>query len=366
MLKVGMVGVGCISGIYLKNLYTVFNGELELVAVCDLIKERALAAQKQYGVPKVYDTMHELFADPEIDIVLNLTRPYQHYEVSKAALLAGKHVYSEKPLGADIEEGKELVALALEKGLMIGGAPDTFMGAGIQTCRKLIDSGVIGEVIGGRCVMANHGMESWHPDPDFYYQRGGGPLFDMGPYYITALTNLIGGIRSVYGYGRKSYPTRLITAEPHVGEIIEVNTPTHIESILTFDSGVSVSLLTSFDIYSSKQTNIEIYGTKGTLYVPDPNCFGGKIEFYNGEKDEFEEYPLEFEYSENSRCLGLADMAKAIVSGRPSRTSYKQTFHVLEVMTSVMKSAESGLPVELSSSFEREAPMDATLPHGVL
>ncbi len=365
MMNVGIVGVGCISGIYLKNLHEVFH-ELRLIAVCDLIRERAEAAQKAYNVPKLYDTMEELFADPEIDIVLNLTRPYQHYEVSKAALLAGKHVYSEKPLGADLAEGQELVALAKEKGLIIGGAPDTFMGAGIQTCRKLIDNGLIGEVIGGRCVMATHGVESWHPDPDFYYQRGGGPLFDMGPYYITALTNLLGGIKSVYGYSRTSYPTRLITAKPHEGEIIQVNTPTHIESFLTFDSGVVVSLLTSFDIYSTKQTNIEIYGTKGTLYVPDPNCFTGTITFFNGETGKSEEYPPEFDYAENSRCLGLADMAKEIECGRASRTTARQTFHVLEAMASVMKSAELGAPVFLTSHFEREAPMDATLPHGKL
>lgn len=365
MMNVGMVGVGCISGIYLKNLHEVFH-ELRLVAVCDLIRERAEKAQKEYNVPKLYDTMEELFADPEIDIVLNLTRPYQHYEVSKAALLAGKHVYSEKPLGADLAEGEELVALAKEKGLVIGGAPDTFMGAGIQTCRKLIDEGLIGEVVGGRCVMASHGVETWHPDPDFYYQRGGGPLFDMGPYYITALINLLGGIKSVYGYHRTAYQTRLITAKPHEGEIIQVNTPTHIESFLTFDSGVVVSLLTSFDVYNTKQTNIEIYGTKGTLYVPDPNCFDGKITFYNGETRQTEEYPLAFDYGKNSRCLGLADMAKSIETGNPSRTTCKQTFHVLEAMASIMKSAELQAPVALTSHFEREAPMDPTLPHGVL
>lgn len=365
MMNVGIVGVGCISGIYLKNLHEVFH-ELRLVAVCDLIRERAEKAQKEYNVPKLYDTMEELFADPEIDIVLNLTRPYQHYEVSKAALLAGKHVYSEKPLGADLAEGEELVALAKEKGLVIGGAPDTFMGAGIQTCRKLIDEGLIGEVVGGRCVMASHGVETWHPDPDFYYQRGGGPLFDMGPYYITALINLLGGIKSVYGYHRTAYQTRLITAKPHEGEIIQVNTPTHIESFLTFDSGVVVSLLTSFDVYNTKQTNIEIYGTKGTLYVPDPNCFDGKITFYNGETRQAEEYPLAFDYGKNSRCLGLADMAKAIETGKPSRTTCKQTFHVLEAMASIMKSADLQAPVALTSHFEREAPMDPALPHGVL
>ena len=365
MMKVGMVGVGCISGIYLKNFHEVFK-DVQLVAVCDLIRERAENAQKQYNIPKIYDTMEELFADPEIDIVLNLTRPYQHYAVSKAALLAGKHVYSEKPLGADLEEGKELVALAAERGLTIGGAPDTFMGAGIQTCRKLLDDGVIGDLIGGRCVMASHGVESWHPDPDFYYQRGGGPLFDMGPYYITALLNLIGGIREVYGYTHTSYEKRLITAEPHVGEIIEVNTPTHIESFLTFDRGITVSLLTSFDIYNSQQTNIEIYGTKGTLYVPDPNNFSGKITFFNGETKQEEEFPLTFDYPDNSRCLGLDDLAKSLETGRPGRTTSRQTFHVLETMAGVFESARTGKPYVLKSHFEREAPMDPTLPHGVL
>lgn len=367
MIKVGMVGVGCISGIYLKNFKEVFK-EIELVAVCDLIRERAEKAQKEYRIPKLYDTMHELFADPEIDIVLNLTRPYQHYEVSKAALLAGKHVYSEKPLGADLAEGEELVALAKEKGLLIGGAPDTFMGAGIQTCRKLIEEGKIGEPIGGRLVMASHGVETWHPDPDFYYQRGGGPLLDMGPYYLTALINLLGGIKSVYGYSHTAYPTRLITAKPHEGEIIEVNTPTHFEAFITMDRGINVSILTSFDIYKSMQTNIEIYGTKGTLFVPDPNIFGGSnpVMFYNGETGEMEELPLEFGYTENSRCLGLADLAKAIETGRPGRTTYRQTFHVLETMCGIMKSAETGQIYKMTSHFDREAPMDPALPVGIL
>lgn len=368
MLKAGMVGVGCISGIYLKNFTEVFR-DVKLVAVCDLIRSRAEEAQAKYNVPKLYDTMEELFADDEIDIVINLTRPYQHYDVSKAALLAGKHVYSEKPLGASLEEGEELVALAKEKGLVIGGAPDTFMGAGIQTCRQLLDSGKLGEVIGGRFVMASHGVETWHPDPDFYYQRGGGPLFDMGPYYITAMINLLGGIRSVYGYTQTAYPTRLITSEPHNGEIITVNTPTHIEGILHLDSGISVSLLTSFDVYQTKQYKIEIYTTKGTLYVPDPNTFGakdGKVIFRDGATKTDLEYPLAFDYSENSRCLGLDDMAKAIESGRNGRTTSKQTLHVLEAMSGIMNSAESGVPYVMKTHFEREAPMDPSLPHGYL
>ena len=378
MLNVGMVGVGCISWIYLQNITWLFK-DIRLVAVCDLIRERAENAQKNFGIPKLYDTMEELFADPEIDLVLNLTRPYQHYEVTRAALLAGKHVYSEKPLGADLEEGMELVRLANERGLYLGGAPDTFMGAAIQTCRKLIDDGVVGDIIGGRCVMASHGVETWHPDPDFYYQRGGGPLFDMGPYYITALINLLGGIREILGKALTTFPERLITAEPHKGEIITVRTPTHIESFLTFESGAVVSLLTSFDVWDTKQTNIEIYGTKGTLYVPDPNFFDGNfvrkdeqgkeehlIEFRCGETGKTETYPLTFDYAENSRALGLADLAVAIETGRNGRTTCRQTYHVLEAMSGVLKSAETGLPYVMQSQFRREAPMDPTLPHGKL
>ena len=364
MKKVGMVGVGCISGIYLKNFHEVFR-DVELVAVCDLIRERAERAQAQYHIPKLYDTMEELFADPEIDIVLNLTRPYQHFAVTKAALLAGKHVYSEKPLGADLEEGRELVRIAEERGLWLGGAPDTFLGAGIQSCRKLIDEGLIGTPIGGRAVMAGHGMESWHPDPDFYYQRGGGPLFDMGPYYITALINLLGGICEVYGVTHTSYPTRLITAAPHAGEIIHVNTPTHIECFLTFERGITVSLLTSFDMYQTRQTNIEIYGTEGTLTVPDPNTFGGKI-FFCGADRKSVELPLTFDYCENARCFGLDEMAAAMEAGRPGRTTCRQTFHVLEAMAGVFLSAERGAPYRMTSHFAREAPMDPSLPHGKL
>ena len=365
MMNVGMVGVGCISGIYLHNFAETFK-EVRLVAVCDLIRERAEKAQAEYGVPKLYDTMEELFADPEIDIVLNLTRPYQHFNVSKAALLAGKHVYSEKPLGITIEEGEELVSLAQSKGLMIGGAPDTFMGAGIQTCRRLLDSGKFGAVLGGRFAMCAHGMETWHPDPDFFYQPGGGPLFDMGPYYVTAMVNLLGAAKRVVGYAHVSYPVRKITSQPHYGEEITVNTPTHIESLITLESGVDVSLVTSFDIYSSRQKNIEIYTEKGTLYVPDPNNFGGDVVFFNGETGEEEHYPLAFGYSENSRLLGLADMAKSLETGRQGRTTWKQTLHVLEIMDSVLRSARTGQPVELKSTYERTAPMDPSLPIGIL
>ncbi len=365
MTKIGIVGIGDISGIYLKNITETFK-ELEIIAVCDLIKERALNAQAKYNIPKVYDTMEELFADESIDIVLNLTRPYEHFAVSKGALEAGKHVYSEKPLGASLEEGRELVALAESKGLMIGGAPDTFMGAGIQMCRKLIDEGTIGDVVGAAGFMICRGHETWHHDPEFYYKYGGGPMMDMGPYYITALINLLGGVKSVKGTAKISFDKRLITSQPFAGKIIDVDVPTYITGIMEFENGAIGTLTTTFDVYKSDSHDIEIYGSKGTLFVPDPNCFNGKIRLYNGETKEEKVIESVFDYSENSRGLGLADFAKSLETGRKSRASYKQTFHVLEVMTAFTKSSIQDKTVEITSVYDRQPPVNPGCEHGIL
>lgn len=365
MKNIGIVGIGDISGIYLKNITGTFS-ELNLVAVCDLKKDRALRAQEKYNIPKVYDTMYELFEDESIDIVLNLTRPAEHFEVSKGALLAGKHVYSEKPLGASLEEGRELVALAEEKGLMLGGAPDTFLGAGIQTCRKLIDEGLIGDIVGASGAMICRGHETWHPDPEFYYTYGGGPMLDMGPYYVTALVNLVGRVKAVTGVTKISFPQRTITSQPLSGTVINVIAPTYITGILHFENGAIANLTTTFDVYKSDSHDIEIYGSKGTLFVPDPNCFGGSVKFFDGETKEMKEYPLTFDYDENSRALGLADMAKAIETGRLPRASYKQTYHVLEIMQAFDKSSKEGKTVEIESSYERQIPMKPSNPHGIL
>jgi len=364
-IKIGMVGVGAISGIYLENITNRFQ-EIELVAVCDLIRERAEKAQEKYNVPKLYDTMYELFADPEIDIVLNLTRPYEHYGVSIEALKAGKHVYSEKPLAATLEEGKALVEMAQEKGLMLGGAPDTFLGAGIQTCRKLIDDGYIGDPIGAAAFMICRGHESWHPDPAFYYQHGGGPMMDMGPYYITALVNLLGGVSSVMGVTKASFPTRTITSQPHCGETVQVEVPTYVAGILNFDSGATGTIFTTFDVCYPSQARLEVYGTKGTLFVPDPNTFGGPVKLLRQEGGEPMEIPLCFDYPENSRALGLADMAKALQTGREPRESWKQTYHVLEILQSFEKSSDAGAVVPVASRYTRGEPMKNNPVHGIL
>ena len=231
MIRAAMIGCGDISGIYLKNLVHTFR-DVELAGVCDLVPEKAKKAQDYVAgeiekgaavpLPVIYEKAEDAAADPGIDVLLNLTRPYQHYGVTKMGLLAGKHVYSEKPLAVDMEEADELVSLAEEQGLYLGGAPDTFMGAGIQTCRKLIDDGYIGEVIGANASMICHGHETWHPDPDFYYKRGGGPMMDMGPYYVTALVNLLGEAKALTGMTKRSFSERTITSRPHYGEIVPV------------------------------------------------------------------------------------------------------------------------------------------------
>ncbi|GHU83235.1 oxidoreductase [Clostridia bacterium] len=362
--KIAMIGVGAISGIYLENISHLF-GELALIGVCDLVRARAEAAREKYGVPRVYDTMGEAFADPEVDIVLNLTRPYEHFAVSKAALEAGKHVYSEKPLAASLAEGTALRALAEQKGLMLGGAPDTFLGAGIQTCRKLIDDGFIGTPVGSAAFMICRGHESWHPDPAFYYQYGGGPMMDMGPYYLTAMVNLLGGIDSVMSATRRTFPTRTITSKPLSGTVVNVDVSTYVAGTVRYASGAVGTLFTTFDAYYPEQARFEVYGSEGTLMVPDPNTFGGPIRLFRPEEKALREMPLCFDYPDNARGLGLADMARALQTGRPARADYHQTFHVLEAMDGFERSGQTGEWVKLGA-YERRAPMRKAIVKGVL
>ena len=364
-VRIGILGLGAISGIYLKNLTGLFK-EVEVIGVYDLITEKTAQAQKEYGIPKAYTSMEEMLQDEEVEIVLNLTRPFEHYATTKAALLAGKHVYSEKPLAATLEEGKELVALAREKGLLLAGAPDTFMGAAIQTCRKLIDDGFIGRPIGATAQMICHGHESWHPAPAFYYQYGGGPMMDMGPYYMTALVNLLGGVKGLTGLTAKSFETRTITSEPQCGTVIPVEVPTHVNGILQFVNGAVATVTTTFDVYYDRQDKLEIYGTQGTLRVPDPNCFGGNITLLRPEDGSFKEIPLAFDYQENSRGLGVADMAKALRTGRACRADCSQTLHVLEIMTAFEKSSLEGRYLELETTYERGPAMAHNPVRGIL
>ena len=355
--KVGIMGCGKISGIYLENSAKLDG--LEVVACADLMPERAQSQAEAHGVPKAY-TPDELLGDPEVEVVLNLTVPAVHAEVSMAALGAGKHVYTEKPLAVDLEDGRRMLDFAGERCLLVGCAPDTFLGGGLQTCRKLIDEGAIGEPVAATAVMMSHGPEDWHPDPDFFYQPGAGPMFDIGPYYLTALATLIGPVRRVSGSARATFPERTITSDPLAGTAIKVNTPTHVAGVLDFESGAVGTLVTSFDVWTGDHYRLEIYGSGGTLSLPDPNTFGGPVRLWRSGLDSWTDVPLTHPHTANSRGIGLADMALALRSGGPHRASGELGYHVLEVIHASLDSSETGRHVAVESNFERPAPLPST------
>lgn len=362
-IKVGVIGCGAISNAYFKA-GTTFEA-LDIAACADLIPERARAKAEEHKIPKAY-SVEELLADPEIEIVINLTIPKAHAEVALAALEAGKHVYNEKPLTVTREDGQKLLALAKKKGLLVGGAPDTFMGAGIQTCRKLIDDGVIGEPVAATAFMMCHGHESWHPDPAFYYHLGGGPLFDMGPYYLTALVNLIGPIRRVAGSARITFPERTITSEPKRGTVVKVETPTHVAATLDFENGAIGTLVTTFDVWAHHLPCIEVHGTEGSMSVPDPNTFGGTVSVRRHDEKDWREVPHTHIYEQQNRGIGVADMIYALQSGRPHRASGDLTYHVLDVMHAVLESAEQARHITLTSQCSRPAALPTGLEEGKL
>ena len=354
--NVAVVGCGNISSIYLENLTGRFQN-VQVYAVSDLVAEKAKAQAEKYGVKRIM-SFDEILIDPNVDIVLNITTPQTHYSLCKAALLAGKHVYVEKPLSLKFSEGAELVALAKEKGLLIGCAPDTFLGAGIQTCRQIIDLGIIGQVTGCTAFMTCHGHESWHPDPEFYYKKGGGPMFDMGPYYLTALVNLLGPVEYVVGMTSMATPTRTITSQPKNGTVIDVEVPSHVNGLLRFENGAVGSILTSFDVWASTLPRIEVYGTRGAMIVPDPNCFDGQILVKQSFDAEFKSWPMMTRDSVNSRGIGLSDMADRILNGREShRASGDIALHVLEIMEAIHVSSDEKTQVKLTSTCQRPEKM---------
>ena len=350
----GVVGCGVISGIYFQNL-TKFAA-VEVVACADLNPALPKAVAEKYpGIQAM--TTEELLADSSIDIVLNLTQPKFHNQMMKAGVAAGKHVYGEKPLSVEFEEAAELMTLAEQAGVRVGCAPDTFLGAGIQTCREVIDSGAVGEPIGATAFFTSHGVESWHPAPGFYYERGGGPMLDMGPYYLTALVNLLGPAKSVSGSARISFPERTITSEPLNGTKIEVETPTHISGTVDFASGAIATVLTTFDTWGAKLPFIEIYGSEGSLSVPNPNNFGDPVQILTRAKGEWEDVPYSRPFSENSRGLGVADMAASITAGEPHRASGALALHVLEALHAFTWSSDSGRRFDLTTTCDRPAPL---------
>lgn len=354
-MKIGLVGCGVISDIYMENLVRKYL-HCDVAACADMIPEKAAATAEKYGIEAV--SMTDMLASSDIGLILNLTIPKAHAEVAMAALEAGKHVYGEKPFSITRDDGLKMIALAKQKGLRIGSAPDTFLGGGIQTVRKLVDDGWIGTPVAATAFMMCHGHESWHPAPEFYYEVGGGPMFDMGPYYLTALVSLLGPVSHVMGSARVTYPQRIITSEPKKGKVIDVEVPTHVTGLLSFRDGATATIITSFDVWSSQLPRIEIYGSEGSLSVPDPNTFGGPVLLKRAGAAEWSEIPLSHGFGTNSRGVGVADMIRQIQTGGRTKADMTLAYHVLDVMHAIHDSEAEGRRVAIESTCERPEAME--------
>ena len=355
--RVGLVGCGIISARYIEVSREL--PEFDIIACADAIPAAAKTQAEKYGLRVL--SPEYLFAAPDIDVVLNLTPPPAHYSVGKAALEAGKSVYSEKPLAATFAEGKELMALAKKKNLRIGCAPDTFLGAGYQSARLYLDEGLVGAPVAATAFMMSRGHEYWHANPAFYYKPGGGPMLDMGVYYLTALVHLLGSVKRVTGSARATWSERTIYSEPHKGEVIEVEVPTFVAGLLDFACGAIGAIITTFDTQASGLPRIELYGEAGTLNLPDPNTFGGPLQVRTHADDSWKDLPLRFGHAGNSRGIGPADMVVSTVEEEQHRANGEVALHVLEIMESIHVASETGRHVELSTRCERPRP----LPEGV-
>lgn len=359
-LGVGIVGCGNISNTYFK-FAPLFKG-IEVRAGADINPAAAKAKAREYGVRA--ESVDDLLEAKDIDIVVNLTIPAVHYDVSRRALDAGKHVYSEKPFVLSVREGLDLRKRAAKKKLRVGSAPDTFLGGSHQLVRDMIDKGRFGRITGGTCHVMSRGMEHWHPNPDFFFQPGAGPVLDLGPYYITDLIHLIGPVTRVTALAGTPRKERTIGNGPRLGQKVPVGTPTTIHAVLEFRSGALVTLTASWDVWAHGHAPMELYGEEGTVFVPDPNFFGGPVTFTRGAKAVKKapawNHPFGVpneRHSEgmmaNYRTAGLSDMALAIQSGRPHRCSLDLALHAVDVMTAILKSGETGKIVAMQTSCER-------------
>jgi predicted dehydrogenase len=355
--RIAMVGCGNIAPIYIRTLKEI--GWIDIASFSDGIPERAEQFAARYGGLAI--PFESMLADHSIDAVVNLTPASAHASVTRQALQAGKAVFSEKPLGTDFVEGADLVSLANQKSLRLGCAPDTVLGAGLQAARSAIDRGLIGEPLSASGFMLGFGPEWWHPNPEIFYGPGAGPLFDMGPYYLTTFASLFGPAKSIMGSAR-NVPLRTIHAKGRVGETFTASAPTHVTSIIEFVSGPIVTLTTSFDVKATRLRNIEIHGTEATLCVPDPNTFGGPLKIRSLLADDWRDLELPTPNVPQQRGIGLADMLSATTANRPHRASAELALHVLELMTSTLESSDLGRRIDLTTTFDRPAPMNFDLP----
>jgi len=367
-LGIGFIGTGNISSAYLKAILGKDGlpgfPVLDIKGLADMRAEAATARTAEYGLKSM--SVEEMLADPAIDLGVNLTIPRAHVEVGLKCLAAGKHVYSEKPLGITFAEGKTLLAAANAAGLRLGSAPDTFLGGAHQQARAVVDSGALGQLIGGTAYMQCPGHESWHPDPAFYYDLGGGPMLDMGPYYITDLVNLLGPVARVSAMSSRLRQERPVLSEPKKGQIMPVKIDTHVTGSLGFANGAIVQIAMSFDVAAHKHVPLEIYGTEQSLLVPDPNLFGGELELRKrGHNEQWALVKVEQPYAEgNYRSLGVADMALGILENRPHRANGDLALHVLEVMEAFETAARDGRTVAINTPVTRPAPLSDNIVDG--
>ena len=364
-VQIGIIGCGNISAAYLRTVQAF--PILKCVALADMDVARAQARAREFGVAKAC-SVRALLDDPDVALVVNLTTPQSHAEVALAAIRAGKHVYNEKPLAVTVGEGQQIVREAYAHGVRVGCAPGTFLGGGLQTCRKLIDDGAIGQPLVATAFMMGRGHESWHPDPEFYYKVGGGPMMDMGPYYLTALRSLLGGFRRVSGSATIAIPERVIGSEPKRGQTITVETPDHVAGTIDFANGVVGTIVTSFAVMHAQYPPIQIFGTEGTLSVPDPNSLGGPVKIRANADQDWRDVPLMFGHADGRMKwgIGVAEMAHAIRAERPHRATGEGALEVLEAMHGFLGSAHDGRAQELGGSPDRPLPLPQNLPEDTL
>jgi predicted dehydrogenase len=378
-LGVGIVGCGVISTVYMLNM-PLFRG-IKLRACADLRKDAACAQAAKFGIEAL--NIDAMMKRDDIDIVVNLTVPNAHFAVSHAALTAGKHVFAEKPLTVSVEDGRRLVAEADARGLAIGCAPDTFLGAGGRLARRFVDEGRVGKILAGSAIFLTHGMEHWHPDPEFFFKPGGGPILDVGPYYIGALVNLLGPVQRVQAQASSGFAERIVTAKgPREGHKIAVETPTTVMALLDFAAGVQVTLAMSWDVWKHGHPAIELYGTEGSMRVPDPNFFGGNIEFTTRDGEWQTEdssamsfgqpnwrspsWPATRPMQANYRCLGLAELARSVTEGTAHRSNGRLALHVLEVMYAILQAAETHATIEVGTQIVRPPALSDEEAHALI
>jgi predicted dehydrogenase len=355
--RVGIVGCGNVSEQYLAGCASL--AAVELAACADLDPARASALAAKAGFEAV--ALDVLLADPTIEIVLNLTPPMAHADVSRAAIAAGKHVYSEKPFATSREDARTILAAAAAQGVRVGGAPDTFLGAGLQTARAALDSGSIGEPIAANAAVLHLGPERWHPNPGIFFGPGGGPLLDVGPYYVAALVSMLGPIGEVFAVGRGVGGQRVIGTGPRAGERFVAAVPTSAICTYVFASGAIGGFAASFDVVASRSPHIEIHGTEGSLSLGDPNTFEGEVLLRRLDGEAWETVPRRPE-GQSGRGIGLAEMIEAIRSGRAHRASGELAFHVLDVLLATEEAIAGGRPVAVRSSVDRPALLEPGVP----